>query len=170
MGEKGGPSIVRVFEGLLKRVLDESLTFYGDRLTSLVVFGSVGRGTPTKNSDIDLLVIAKVLPFGRIPRVREFDAIEKRLEPDLKAARQLGVNTRFSPIFRTEAEMELGGLIFLDMTRGARILFDRSSFFRKYLEELKDRLDAMKTVRIDRGSTWYWVLKPDLRPGEVIDI
>lgn len=38
---------------------------YGNRLISLAVFGSVGRGTARPDSDIDLLIIVEQLPARR---------------------------------------------------------------------------------------------------------
>jgi hypothetical protein len=43
---------------------------------SLVVFGSVGRGTAGPASDLDLLVVASGLPDGRALRVRDFMSVE----------------------------------------------------------------------------------------------
>lgn len=31
---------------------------------------------------------------------------------------------------------------------------------------LVDREGVMGAVKVRKGSTWYWVLKPDLKPGE----
>ena len=53
---------------------------YGDRLISLAVFGSVGRGTPRTNSDVDILVVADNLPPGRIKRVLEFEKVDESIE------------------------------------------------------------------------------------------
>jgi predicted nucleotidyltransferase len=60
---------------------------YGERLVSLTVFGSVGRGTPRPDSDIDLLLVVKDLPVGRIARVKEFAAIETTLGLTIKGRR-----------------------------------------------------------------------------------
>jgi len=60
---------------------------YGERLVSLAVFGSVGRGTPRPDSDIDLLLVVKDLPVGRIARVKEFAAIETTLGLTIKGRR-----------------------------------------------------------------------------------
>lgn len=165
-----GSTLSGIFRALLKRLLRETLSAYGQDLTSLVVFGSVGRGTPTAGSDIDILLVAKDLPAGRMSRVRQFDQVERALEPDLAEARTRGLTTRLSPIFRTEAEMALGGLIFLDMVSDSRILFDRDSFFAAFLQRLEARLSKLGSVRVRRGGAWYWVLKPDLKPGEVFEI
>jgi len=167
-GQEG--KIVGLFDVLLARLLEEATRVYGAELTSLAVFGSVGRGTPTPGSDVDVLLIAKNLPSGRMPRVRQFDDVEQALESDLVWASSLGVSTCLSPIFRTEDEMSLGGLIFLDMVSDARILFDRNEFFAVYLQRLKARLTELGSVRVKSGGAWHWVLKPDLQPGEVFEI
>jgi hypothetical protein len=165
-----GRRLSAIFETLLQRLLDEALAVYGDSLTSLVVFGSVGRGTPTADSDIDILVVAKDLPSGRMPRVRQFDEVERRLDPDLAAAKAEGLSTRLSPLFRTESEMSLGGLIFLDMVDDARVLLDRNAFFETFINGLRAKLARMKSIRVRRAGAWHWVLKPDLKPGEVFEI
>lgn len=162
--------IAELFDALLLRLLEEAERVYGAELTSLAVFGSVGRGTPTSGSDIDVLLIARNLPPGRMPRVRQFEGVEKGLEPDLAQARDRGLSTRLSPVFRTEDEMSLGGLIFLDMVSDSRILFDRGSFFTAYLQRLEARLAELGSVRVKSGGAWHWVLKPDLKPGEVFEI
>ncbi|MGE5579638.1 MAG: nucleotidyltransferase domain-containing protein [Bacillota bacterium] len=163
-------SLVGLFDVVLSRLHKEAIRVYGAKLTSLAVFGSVGRGTPTPGSDIDVLVIARGLPSGRMPRVRQFDEVERALEPDLAWARAQGVSTRLSPVLRTEDEMSLGGLIFLDMISDARILYDRDAFFARYLQRLQARLTELGSVRVKSGGAWHWVLKPDLKPGEVFEI
>jgi predicted nucleotidyltransferase len=67
------------FGRLTGSVLDACRTHYGARLVSLAVFGSVGRGTPRPDSDVDLLIVAADLPRGHTARVEEFFAIERRL-------------------------------------------------------------------------------------------
>ena len=43
---------------LVERLSEEVKLFYSDRLVSFTVFGSVGRGTATAESDIDFLIVA----------------------------------------------------------------------------------------------------------------
>jgi predicted nucleotidyltransferase len=57
---------------------------YGARLVACAVYGSVGRGTPREDSDVDLLIVARDLPVGRVARVEEFLPVEARLKPDLE--------------------------------------------------------------------------------------
>ncbi len=74
-------SIAAEFERLEAPLVEACRRVYGDRLVSLIVFGSAGRGTPGPESDLDLLIIADPLPCGRIPRVGEFDAVEEQMAP-----------------------------------------------------------------------------------------
>ncbi len=143
---------------------------YGPRLLALAVFGSVGRGTPQPDSDVDLLVVADPLPDGRLARVSEFHAVEASLAPDLAEAGRLGLNPLLSPVFKTPAEIALGSPLLLDMVEDARILFDRHGLLERILADLRSRLQRLGARRIWRGSAWYWDLKPDYQPGEVFEI
>lgn len=143
--------------------------FYGSRLVSLVVFGSVGRGTATPESDVDVLVIALNLPRGRLRRVEEFREVEKVLlaHPDPSVA-ELG--DRISVVIKSPEEAEAGSPLFLDMTEDAYFLVDREDFFRRRLERLGKRLQELGAKRIRQGDRWYWDLKPDYQPGEIFEL
>jgi len=159
-----------VFETLLGEIPRACREAYGERLVSVVVFGSVGRGTPRPDSDIDLLIVADDLPRGRIRRVQEFEAVRRLLAPALATAAAAGVSTRLAPIFKTPVEARRGSPLFFDMTEDARLLYDREGFFHGCLEDLRRRLAALGARRVWRGDAWYWDLKPDYRPGEVFEI
>ncbi|MCE9613263.1 MAG: nucleotidyltransferase domain-containing protein [Lentisphaerae bacterium] len=113
------------FEELVQALPHASTEHYGDRLVSLAVFGSVGRGTMRPDSDMDLLVVADPLPAGRLRRVADFAAVEETLAPALLQARARGVNTSLSALFKTPEEVRAHSPILLDMMDDARILFDR---------------------------------------------
>ncbi|MFQ6109871.1 MAG: nucleotidyltransferase family protein [Candidatus Aminicenantales bacterium] len=158
------------FKELQEKLLEETKNFYGDRLVSFVVFGSVARETFRYDSDIDLLIIAENLPKGRMKRVAQFSAVEDRIEPFLESLRKEGINTFISSVFKTPQEAEMGSPLFLDMVEDARILYDKNEFFSKRLVKLRERLKQMGAKRVWRGNIWYWVLKPDYKPGEVIEL
>jgi uncharacterized protein len=159
-----------VFDALLGELEASCRRIYGERLVSLVIFGSVGRRDARPDSDVDLLVVARDLPSGRIPRVREFDAVEADLAGALRRARERGVATRLSPIFKSPDEVRRGSPLFFDMTEDSRILVDRDGFFAAALDDLRARLRRLGAKRVWRGSEWYWDLKPDYRPGETFEI
>ena len=56
------------------------------------------------------------------------------------------------------------------MVEDAKILFDRDVFFGVVLERLRKRLKELGARRIWRGNVWYWDLKPDYKPGDVIEL
>lgn len=158
------------FKKLCKKLLKLAKIYYKDRLITLSIFGSVGRETMNPESDIDLLIVARKLPMGRINRVREFYCIEKKLEKELKILTKKGIHTSISPIFKTPEEVKMGSPIFLDMIYDSKILYDEKNFFKNFIKEFKKRLKKLKSKRIIQGEKWYWILKPDCKPGEVFEI
>jgi len=163
-------SLKEAFRQIEEALLAETRRHYGDRLVSLVVYGSVGRGTMRPDSDIDLLIVADDLPAGRIPRVSDFAEVERRLTPLLERFRQDGIPTELSPVFKTREEAARLTPLFLDMVDDALILHDREGFFAGVLDRLRSRLAALGSRRIWRGNAWYWDLKPDYRPGEIFEL
>ena len=158
------------FAGLLVALKQAVTKHYGGRLVSLVVFGSVGRGTPAAESDVDLLIVSETLPKGRMARVEEFASVKKALAPRIVLLAGEGIFTRLSPLFKTCAEVEAGSLLFLDMIEDGRILFDRAGFWHSYIRDFQRRLDNLGARKIVVGDRWYWDLKPDYRPGEIFEI
>ena len=158
------------YEALLQEVLNKVQRHYGDRLITVAVYGSVGRGTMRFDSDIDLLIVARDLPRGRMERVRDFDEVEQQLAPAIQRVQPQGIDTTLSPVFKTPEEVEAGSPLFLDMTEDARLLYDRDGFFERRLARLRARLAELGSKRIWRGNMWYWDLKPDYRPGEVFEL
>ena len=159
------------FKELERRLLAEIRSFYGERLVSVILFGSVAREAQSFESDLDLLVIAEGLPQGRMKRIREFGSVEDKVEPFLKTLRQKeGINTYISAIIKSPEEAEKGSPLFLDMVEDAKMLFDRDGFFAAVLERLRKRLKELGSKRIWQGNAWYWDLKPDYKPGDVIEL
>jgi hypothetical protein len=163
--------------GLLERyarlvdLLGEELrAVYGTRLVSVAVYGSVGRGTPRADSDVDVLIVVRALPRGRFARVREYLPVERRLAADLASASSGGGPIAISPVFKTPEEVEHGSPLFLDMVEDARIVHDPEGFLVGYLDRLRARLLELGARRIWLGNAWYWDLKPDLKPGEIIHL
>jgi len=158
------------FDLLLQALPGACCRVYGDRLVALALFGSVARGTMRPDSDIDLLVVARELPCGRMARVREFDAVEAALGQTLAHAAHSGVNTALSPIFKTPEELSRGSFLFLDMTDQAKILYDPQGLLSAYLADLGERLARQGARRIAKGGAYYWKLKPDFRWGDRIEL
>lgn len=162
--------IKEYFDKLLKTLEIEVKKYYGNRLISFVIFGSVARGTYKYDSDIDMLIIAERLPKGRTRRIAEFGKIERRLERLLKNLYKQGLFIELSPVIKSPDEAEMGSPIFLDMVEDGKIFYDKNGFFGGILKTLKTRLETLGAKRRWKGNAWYWDLKPDFIPGDVIEI
>ena len=164
------PVLADHFAALVDALGPACVKCYGSRLISVAVFGSVARGTMTPDSDIDVLVVALGLPAGRLARVREFGPVEEELAPRIECAETRGIHTRLSPVIRSPEELEHGSPLLLDMTKEVRILVDHDNRLAGRLARLSARLAELGSVRIRRGGGYYWLLKPDFRPGEQIEL
>lgn len=162
--------LVADFDELAQRAADACRAHFGDRLVSVAVFGSVGRGTPGPYSDVDLLVVLEELPTGRFARQASFEPVERAVAPFIESLRRRGIETRLSPVLKTRAEAEAGSPLFLDMVEDARILYDREGFLAARLQRLRKRLSELGARRIPYAGAWYWDLKPDWRAGEVLEL
>jgi predicted nucleotidyltransferase len=155
---------------LAEEYATELLSLLGERLVAIVLFGSVARQDCTPTSDIDLLIIAADLPRGHFARKRQLAAADRAFEKELAAAEAEGIETRLARIVRTPAEAERIIPLYLDMTEDAVLLYDRDGFFAGILARLRASLRRLGARRIQQGKTWYWDLKPDFKPGDVIEI
>ena len=144
--------------------------FYGERLVSAVIFGSIGRNTPNYDSDVDILIIAENLPCGRMERIREFGHIESKMEPEFDSLKKSGINSYLSPVIKSVEEASAGSPLFLDMTEDSIILYDRDMFFKNLMDALKKRLGELGAKRVFRANAFFWDLKPDYKPKENIII
>lgn len=158
------------YEAILERLVPELKAHYGRQLVTCAVFGSVGRGTPRDDSDIDLLIVVRGLPRGRMKRVEGFLPVEERIAPLLEACGAEGRAPTLSPVLKTPEEVAFGSPLFLDMVEDARILYDEGGVFAARLDSLRSRLRQLGARRIRRGNARHWVLKPDLKPGEIFEL
>jgi predicted nucleotidyltransferase len=161
--------LLEAYARLVDRLVTELRSEYGNRLLAVAVFGSVGRGTPREDSDVDVLIVARELPDGPFARRREFAPVEHRLED---AARIVPDQppVLIAPVFKSPAELEYGSPLFLDMVEDARILYDPEGVLARRLDRLRERLRELGSRRIWLGNAWYWDLKPDFKPGDVIEL
>lgn len=150
---------------------------FGDELVSVVLYGSAAKGSfQLGRSDIDLFYIVEDgsrgiwrregRVFKQFPSMWEYKASDYWLKtggfygyPEVTtAALHMAQAQAFQPIY-------------LDMVSQRVILYDRGGFFSSLMEKLKEALVALGTVRIEHpDGTYMWFLKPDITPGEIVEI
>lgn len=157
------PVLREKFQELTGELKDQVIGFYGERLISLAIFGSVAAETMRPDSDIDIFICAENLPRGRWARLKEFLLMEEALTPALDSLKKSGIFASLSPIIKTPSETEAGSLLFIDMTENVKILYDKNSFLRNYLDKLKNKLQELGSKKYQIGNAWYWDLIPNFK-------
>lgn len=144
----------------------------GAQLISVVLYGSVARGSARPDSDVDLLVV--IDPSPGMADVRALVRAVERESVDTPAgqqARQRGLGCFISSLVLTRREADRNRYLYLDLTQEAILLFDREDLLRKRLAKMRARMKELGSVRIELpDGTWYWDVKPDLRAGQVFEL
>ena len=160
------PAFAEFLAGLTGRVQST----LGDRLVSLVLFGSRARGDDRPDSDVDLLIVCTGLPAGHLHRGAELRPLFRECSLDLGTRIGGGVRPVISPIYKTPGEAVHHVPLYLDLVEDAVMLYDRGGFFAGVLDGLRASLKRLGSRRVPFKNGWYWDLKPDHRPGEVFEI
>ena len=158
----------------LKPLLDVYLAEVRDRLgadvSAVAVYGSVARGQAHPASDIDLFVV------HRGERAAVFEvflevALQLRDHPLVEELQARDIPTEPYPVLRSKEELADTPWLLLDVCDHGIILFDPHRVLTHKLASLRRRLRELGSRRIELpDGSWYWDLKPDLRPGEVFTL
>lgn len=146
---------------------------YGQRLKTIVLYGSVARGSATSTSDVDFMLIVDGLDRNYGRRIEEL--VSQELDPILVGEKTYlvrhGYSADLSNIVYSTEESRRFRLVYLDIIHDGRILFDYQNHFGNISAAFKSRLDRAGTRKVDLGSGgWYWELKPNLRFGERLEL
>ena len=138
---------------------------YGKRVISIVLYGSFSRGGWEPESDIDLLLV--IDGFNRDESLI-FENTDKLVWMQWELNRNYH---KVQPYCLTKEQASYHRPIYLDMTVEGMILYDEGGFVDGVFKEIRARLFELgaKRYRLPSGA-WYWVLKPDLKLGEVVEI
>ncbi len=151
------------FAGVAERVLAGTLRHYGRDLISLAVFGSVARGEARPDSDLDVMIVARNLPAGRMKRAGQFVAVEAQ-------ARTEAAGILISPVFKTPEELERGSPLLFDMTEHVALLHDKEGYLANRIAEVRRRLRNLGAHKVRGAQGDYWILKEPFTPGEIFDL
>jgi hypothetical protein len=156
---------------ILKSAKDLMISKYGKDLVSIAVFGSVARGDFNLESDIDMIVVANSNEsMGK--RLNNFQVVfEELLKTNAyKSCKEKMMPLKIQPIILNPEEVKKRPSILLDLVTDGKILFDEDDFLRLEIEAVRSRLKKIGAKKITRGGRWYWILKPDIKRGEVVEV
>jgi uncharacterized protein len=156
-----------LWSALAARAAAESRAALGDDLVALALFGSVARGQARADSDLDLYVVTRASSVGD-PRLSSLCArIEASAE--YRALVSAGYRPTPSPVPHAVDELARHPWILLDITDHGIVLYDPQSVLERELEAVRRRMAALGSRRVELpDGSWYWDLKPDWRPGDVV--
>ena len=160
----------QVYENYLQSFCSRLKSSFGsERILSIALFGSVARRQARSDSDIDLLVVHKEVDFNPVHRSVDI-VLALREENEYKRLIEQELNPQPSCIFMTEGELWDRPHILLDILVEGILLYD-IGVLESRLQALRERLNALGSKRVALpDGTWYWDLKPDWRPGEIIEL
>lgn len=158
------------YKNLLDQLLEDLRHDFGeDVILSFALFGSVARGSARPDSDIDVLIVHKPVDFEPMDRFIKVLSDLRESEEYQRLERE-GLSPDPYVIFMTEKALYERPLILLDIMDHGIIIYDDGTLQRRF-DSLRKRLAELgsKKVILEDGS-WYWCLKPDWKPGEVIEL
>lgn len=142
----------RLSSSVYKKIVSCYEEYLGDRLISIILFGSHARGDAKKTSDYDLFIIADGLPLKPFQR-KLF--IRKPLQGQFAE--------RLCIIAKTREEM-LNNFpsLFLDIGLDGIILFDKDEFFKHLQIKIKEIIHqaGLKRKRRNGEFSWEWKNPP----------
>lgn len=160
------------YKALLSDFVELLKVNFNDNLCSVILYGSVVKGTAHKDSDIDVCLIFKALPVSRYKRILLIFPLLQHLreKESYKVLYDKGYLPEIVPILFTTEELQDTKPIFLDMVEDGLILLDDGTFKKKQ-EEVRQRMKELGTHKVIlEDGDYYWVIKPGLRLGEEVTI
>ncbi len=157
---------------LALRLVCESLRVLGDDLVSVVVYGSVARGEARKNSDMDVLLVARNLPrtfYDRAALIYPVKRGCRDIQTDLWRREGIHCSIQIYPVL--PEELDDFRPLFLDIATDGRLLFDRRRFMEQKLAGWRTRLAEIgaKKVKLPDGR-WYWDLVPRRSESRAVEL
>jgi hypothetical protein len=159
----------------IKKILQRCINYYGERLLSFVIYGSVARGDYSANSDIDLLIVIDEERSSCVSkRIDEFREHIISYAEEFELFRDLyekGLPHRVEVVIWCREGLLNHPSLMLDMVDDAKIIFDRDNIMQNELQKVRQRLKELGSKRIYlKDGSWFWILKPDIKWGENIKI
>jgi len=145
---------------------------FGVKLISVCLYGSAVRGALRNGSDIDFLIVLGDAPLSYHKRVKSIIHLLEgiRESQEYRKIENLDLDLEPSFLIMKKMEVETHPNILIDISHEGIILFDKEDYLKKHLNEIKEKMVKLGSIKKITPHGHYWVLKPDLRPGEVFEL
>jgi predicted nucleotidyltransferase len=132
---------------------------FADRVRSIALFGSQARGEAAAGSDVDLAIVLSGSGAD------DHGALTTSLRVhDLRGPPFI------SAVIWSDADLLRHPWLLIDVAVDGIVLLDDGTLVRE-MDAVRRRLAALGSRRVHLGDgSWYWDLKPDWKPGDVIEI
>ena len=160
------------YTSLLEELIRLLRREFGDRLRAVLLFGSVARGTARPDGDVDLCLVIRDLPVSRYRHRQVLSPVLERLRQSAAYTALIGrgYSHDVAAILYTPEEIQHTKLIFLDFVEDGVVLLDDGTM-RAKLDQLRARMKTLGSRKVNlEDGTYYWLLKPDVKFGEVIEL
>lgn len=150
----------RVYLPMLEFVLARLWEGFGERLRTVLLFGSVARGEARDESDIDLLVVADGMRPRYGDRVREvLDMLEGWEGVKRSLGERFGVHPNLDLLLLDVMEVDISHPFYFDIVQEGVLLFDKAGFMAERLERLRAWMERVGAQRVQLpGGKWYWLV------------
>lgn len=130
----------------LKDKINKAAPFLPLKVTAMCIYGSYARAVATKDSDLDLLVIANNIAKRRIDRTQDIIKIKDAMALKIPADILLLTEDECIDNFRNHNPL------FLDITIEGVIVFDSKGFLKNLIKETGDYIRTKPVIK----ETWGW--------------
>lgn len=155
-GSRVSPRSIEIAKDAVKRLEEK----YGSRLISVVLYGSFARGEERQTSDLDLFIVLKG-PFRFVAMRREIYDLLSHIKTDFE----------FSPLVMEHTQFQKLQPIHFELYADGIILYDRNNFMDKIMNRVGEIIKNLSSTRYKtKGGCYGWILKKDIKKGEVIEV
>jgi len=166
----------RAFTGFTAQALEPLLCRFvavlrlelGDHLSATALFGSVARGSASKDSDVDVLVVVDERSAA-VDAALVRSVVSLRRTDEYRAWQAGGVFPDPALLTMDRKRLSEHPWILLDLVDEARILWDPEALLRTTLDAVRERMRELGSRRVAlAGGGWYWDVKPGMLAGEAV--
>ncbi|MDQ1317723.1 MAG: uncharacterized protein QG641_400 [Candidatus Poribacteria bacterium] len=131
------------------KIVKELKKFFGDKLVSVVLFGSQARGTANEYSDIDLVVIAKRIPSDW----RKQDEVIRKVRWS-EGLSDLPVSIILKNPTMVKSSLSVIQPLLFGILKSYKVLYDPTNFFETQAEIYRKKMKKWRVEEI-ADHTWH---------------